>query len=59
MDAKKLFLLNYEEVEENKNGVKRDSLLEPWDEVSYHLLKYITCEGILSMVYAYHFIFLH
>jgi hypothetical protein len=24
MDAKKLFLLNYEEVEENKNGVKRE-----------------------------------
>jgi hypothetical protein len=32
MDAKKLFLLSYEEVEENKNGVKRDSLPEPWDE---------------------------
>jgi hypothetical protein len=27
--AKKLFLLSYEEVEGKKNGVKRDSLLDP------------------------------
>jgi hypothetical protein len=58
-DAKKLFLLSYEELEENKNGVKRESLPGPWDEVAYHMLKYIICEGRLSMLYAYHFIFLH
>jgi hypothetical protein len=54
-----LFFLSYEEVEENKNGVKRESLPEPWYEVAYHLLKYITCEGRISMLYAYHFRFLH
>ena len=54
-----LFFLSYEEVEENKNGVKREILLEPWYEVAYHLLRYITCEGRISMPYAYHFRFLH
>jgi hypothetical protein len=58
-DDKNLFFLSYEEPIEDKNGVKRERLPEPWPEVAYHLLKYITCEGRLSVVYSYHFIFLH
>ena len=43
----------------DKNGVKREFLLEPWPKVAYHFLRYITCDGRLSLVYAYNFIFLH
>ena len=42
-----------------KNGVKREFLLNPWPQVAYHFLIYITCDGRLSFVYAYNFIFLH
>jgi len=42
-----------------KNGLKRESLPEPWDEIEYRLLKYITCEGRLSMGNPYHFRILH
>jgi hypothetical protein len=55
LDAKKGFPVAYETMEETKNGVKRDNLLAPWDEVALCLIKYITCEGIYNMVYAYHF----
>lgn len=52
------FILKEKSVEDN-NGVRRDRLPYPCDEVAYHILKYISCEGRLSIVYAYHFTLLH
>jgi len=40
---------------EDKNGVRRASLPYPWNEISYHLIKYISCEGRYSVVYGYYF----
>lgn len=40
---------------EEKNGVRRASLPYPWNEISYHLIKYISCEGRYNVVYGYHF----
>lgn len=40
---------------EDKNGVRRERLPYPWDEVAYHILKYIFCYGSLRIVYAYEF----
>jgi len=40
---------------EDKNGVKRASLPYPWNEISYHLIKYISCEDRYIVVYGYHF----
>lgn len=57
--SKKKFFLNDEKPIEDKNGVRRESLPYPWDEVSYHILKYISCEGRLNVVYIYQFKFLH
>ena len=54
----KNFFLSKEKHVEEKNGVRRESLPYPWDEVAYDVLKYISCEGLLSVVYAYHFRFL-
>lgn len=48
-----------ETYEEDKNGVKRETLLEPWGEVEYFILKYITCKDRMSIVRAYHFKLLH
>jgi len=53
--AKKKFFLEGEEPIEDKNGVRRKSLPYPWNEVSYHLIKYISREGRYSVVYGYHF----
>ena len=53
--AKKKFLLEGEEAMDDKNGVRRESLPYPWNEISYHLIKYISCEGRYSVVYGYHF----
>ena len=53
--ARKKFFLEGEEEMEDKNGVKRESLPYPWNEISYHLIKYISCEGRYSVVYGYHF----
>ena len=53
--AKKKFFLEGEEAMEDKNGVRRASLPYPWNEISYHLIKYISCEGRYSLVYGYHF----
>lgn len=49
------FFRFYEEYEEKNNDIKRKSLLDEWGEVAYNLMKHITCEGMLSIVYAYHF----
>ena len=54
ISKKKLFLEGAEAMEE-KNGVKRESLPYPWNEISYHLVKYVSCEGRYSVVYGYHF----
>ena len=53
--AKKEFFPPEEEFSEDKNGVRRTSLLPPWSEVSLQIMKYITCEGRFSIVYGYHF----
>lgn len=41
------------------NGIKVESIQDEWAEVAYHLMKYITSEGRLSIVCAYHFRMLH
>lgn len=44
---------------EYKNGVRREILPYPWDEVTFNILRYISCEGRLSVVYVYHFSLFH
>lgn len=53
--AKKEFFPPEEQFSEDKNGVRRTSLLPLWSEVSLQIMKYITCEGRFSVVYGYHF----
>lgn len=53
------FFTKYEKPIEDKNLVRRDNLSYPWDEVAYHILKFISCEGRLSVVYGYQFKMLH
>lgn len=53
-----LFTSNENHIKD-KDGVRRESLPYPWDEVVYHIVKYMSCEGRMSVVYAYHFILLH
>ena len=53
--AKKEFFPPEVSFTEDKNGVRRTSLLPPWNEVSLQIMKYITCEGHYSILYAYHF----
>jgi len=53
--VRKNFFLSKEKLVGDNNGVRREILPYPWDEVAYHILKYISCEGALSVVYAYHF----
>ena len=50
--ANKKFFLG-EEAMEDKNGVRRASLPYSWNEISYHLIKYILCEGRYNVVYGY------
>jgi len=57
--AKKTFSQPGEHPVEDKNGVRRTSLPPPWSEVSYQIMKYITCEGRLNILYGYHFRLLH
>lgn len=51
--GKKNFFIQREKPVEDKNGVRREILPYPWDDVSYHILKYISYKGRLSIVYAY------
>lgn len=53
--AKNKLFLEGEEPMEEENGVRREIIPYPWSEVSYHLIKYISCEGRYSVVYGYHF----
>ena len=57
--AKKNFCLRDEEPIEDKNGIRRENLPYPWDEVRYHILKYIYYERRLSIIYGYQFRLLH
>lgn len=57
--SKNNFLTANEKPIEDKNGVERESLPYPWDEVAYHILKFISCEGRLILVYGYQFTLLH
>jgi len=52
--AKKKFFLEGKEPMEDKNWVRRRIIPYPWNEVSYHLIKYISCEGRYGVVYGYH-----
>ena len=36
------------------NGVARSWLKSPWDEIAYHVQKYVTCEGRFSFVFLYY-----
>lgn len=56
---KENFLLEYEEPIEDKNGIRRERILYPSDEVSYHILKCISCEGRFNIVYGYQCRLLH
>lgn len=53
--SKRKFFLQGQEHTEDKNGVRRESLPYPWNEVSYQLIKYNSFEGRYSVVYGYHF----
>lgn len=55
----KKFFIQRENPIENKNGVRGEILPYPCDEVAHYILKYISCEGRLSIVYAYNFRLLH
>lgn len=57
--VKNFFFLKYEYPIEEKNGIKMENLPYPWNEVSYYILKYISCEGRLNIVYVYQFRLLH
>jgi len=57
--AKNKFFQPDEHPVEGKNGVIRTSIPHPWGEVSYQIMKYISCEGSYSIVYGYHFRLLH
>ena len=37
-----------------KKGIPRSWLIHPWDELTYLIHKFITCEGRFSIVYLYH-----
>jgi hypothetical protein len=37
-----------------RRGIPREALCSPWDEVVFHLQKFITCEGRYSLVHHYH-----
>ena len=36
------------------SGVSRSWLKYPWDEIAYLVQKYVTCEGMFSLVFLYH-----
>lgn len=57
--AKKTFFQPNEHPVEDKNGIRRTSIPYLRDEVSYRIIKYISCEGRYNIVYGYHFRLLH
>jgi hypothetical protein len=59
INSRKAFFLQNEKPNEDKNGIKRESLPQPWMESTYHIIKYIPCEGRMSVVYSYHLRLFH
>lgn len=55
---KNVFLRDEEPIED-ENAIRKEILPYPWNGVSYHILKYISCEGRLGIVYGYQFRPLH
>jgi len=53
--AKKTFFLPEKHPVKDKNEVRRTSLPPLWSEVSFQIMKHVTCEGRFSIVYSYHF----
>lgn len=53
--AKRRFFLPNEQPNEDKNGVMRQRLPGPWDEVACQILKYISYDGRLNIVYSHQF----
>lgn len=51
--TKKNFFQNNEHPIEDKSGIRRTSILCTWDEISYQIIKYVSCEGRYSIVYGY------
>ena len=49
--TKKNFFHNSEHPIEDNNGIRRKSIPYPWDEVRYHIIKYISFEGRYSIIY--------
>jgi hypothetical protein len=52
INSNKAFFLPNKKPHEDTNGVKMEILPLPWLEASYHIIKYNTCEGRMSVVYA-------
>ena len=52
------FIMTERHVEDN-NGVRRESLPYPWDEVIYKILKYISYDERSSIICSFHFRLLH
>ena len=57
--AKKKFFQNNEHPVEDKNGIRMTIIPYPWDDFSYQIIIYISCEGRYIIVYGYHFRILH
>lgn len=57
--TKKNFFQSNETPVEDKNGIIRATIPYPWHEVSYQIIKYISCEGRYIILYGYHFRVLH
>jgi len=53
--AKRNFFQDNKTLVEDKNGIRMASVPYPWDEVSYQVIKYISCEERHNIVYVYHF----
>ena len=53
--TKKEFFLPEKHPVEDKSEVQRTNFPPLWSEVSFQIMKYITCEGRFSIVYNYHF----
>lgn len=53
--AKTKFFQDNETPVGDKYGIRRASVPYPWDDVSYQVIKYISCEGRKNIVYGYHF----
>ena len=56
---KNIRLLDNKEFIKDKYGFKGKSFPSPWNEVAYHVLKYISYDGRFSVVFAYHLILLY